>query len=72
MLLCDFWCYEVSSDSPKSHKNTNTDRVGGRQATPVFWEVKLLSLSMESGGLEESDFQFSSCRKMLSDRKVKW
>ena len=65
VLLCDFGVLK-SSYSPKSHSNTNklTDRGSSRPAIPVFCEVKLLFLSMESGGFEESldqfHFQFSS------------
>ena len=40
---------------PKSHNNTNklTEPGGDRPATPVICEVKILFLSMESGGVEE-------------------
>ena len=40
--------------------------------TPVFCEAKLLFLSMESGGVVESDIMASvRCQKGLSDGEVK-
>ena len=45
----------VRSDSRNTHNNEKkvTDRSSSTLVTPVFCEVKLPLLSMESGGIEE-------------------
>ena len=57
------WIWTNFFKTPKSHNNTNklTDW-GSRPETSVFCEVKILFLSLESGGFKEStdSFTFSS------------